>query len=69
MATTTRTPNNIYILNELGKENFCLQNEDEILLWKSHQDQQEESCKRNARDHKTNQCDMQALLAWKANKS
>ena len=33
MATTTRTPNNIYILNEIGKESFCLGNEDESWIW------------------------------------
>ena len=34
MATTTRTPNNIYIMNEIGKENGCLDKEDEIWIWK-----------------------------------
>ena len=32
VATTTRTPNNIYILNEIGKESCCLGNEDESWL-------------------------------------
>ena len=33
VATTTRTPNKIYILNEIGKEIFCLGKEDESWLW------------------------------------
>jgi hypothetical protein len=33
VATTIRTPNNIYILNEIGKERCCLGKEDESWLW------------------------------------
>lgn len=33
VATVTRTPNNIYILNEIGKESCCLGKEDESWLW------------------------------------
>ena len=33
VATATRTPNNIYILNEIGKEICCLGKEDESWLW------------------------------------
>ena len=34
VATATRTPNNIYILNEIRKESCCLGKEDES--WISH---------------------------------
>ena len=34
VAMTARTPNNIYILNDIGKkENCCLGKEDESCLW------------------------------------
>ena len=33
VATTSRTPNNIYILDEVKKEKCCLGREDESLLW------------------------------------
>jgi len=33
VATTIRTPNNIYILNENKKEICCLGRENEIWLW------------------------------------
>ena len=33
MATTARTPNIIYILNEIGKVSCCLGKEDESWLW------------------------------------
>ena len=33
VATTARTPNNIYILNDIGKEKFYLGKEDESWLW------------------------------------
>jgi hypothetical protein len=33
VATTIRTPNNIYILNEIGKEIICLGKENESWLW------------------------------------
>jgi hypothetical protein len=33
VATTIRTPNNIYILNEIGKERCCLGKENESWLW------------------------------------
>ena len=33
VATTTRTPNNIYNLNEIQKESCCLGKEDEIWIW------------------------------------
>ena len=33
VATTARTPNNIYILNDIGKESCCLGKEDESWLW------------------------------------
>jgi hypothetical protein len=33
VATTVRTPNNIYILNEIGKERCCLGRENESWLW------------------------------------
>ena len=33
VETTVRTPNNIYILNEIGKENCCLGKEDESWIW------------------------------------
>ena len=32
VATTARTPNNIYILNDIGKESCCLRKEDESWL-------------------------------------
>jgi hypothetical protein len=32
-ATTTRTPNNMYILNEIEEERCCLGKEDEIWFW------------------------------------
>ena len=33
VATVARTSNNIYILNEIGKESCCLGKEDESWLW------------------------------------
>ena len=33
VETTARTPNNIYILNDIGKENCCLGQEDESWIW------------------------------------
>ena len=33
VAIATRTPNNIYILNEIGKESCCLGKEDESWRW------------------------------------
>jgi hypothetical protein len=33
VATTIRTPNNIYILYEIGKERCCLGKENESWLW------------------------------------
>jgi hypothetical protein len=33
LATIARTPNNIYILNDIGKESFCLEKEDVSWLW------------------------------------
>ena len=33
VETTTRTPNNIYILNEIRKESCCLGKEDEGWIW------------------------------------
>jgi hypothetical protein len=33
VATTIRTPNNIYILNEIRKEICCLGKENESWLW------------------------------------
>ena len=33
VATTTRTANNIYILDDIGKESCCLGKEEEIWLW------------------------------------
>ena len=33
VATTTRTPNNIYILNKIGKECCCFGKEDESWIW------------------------------------
>jgi hypothetical protein len=33
VATTVRTPNNIYVLNEIGKERCCLGKENESWLW------------------------------------
>jgi transposase InsO family protein len=33
LVTAIRTPNNIYILNEIGKERCCLGKEDESCLW------------------------------------
>jgi hypothetical protein len=33
VATTIRTPNNIYVLNEIGKERCCLGKENESWLW------------------------------------
>ena len=33
VATTARTPNNIYILNEIWKASYCLGKEDESWIW------------------------------------
>ena len=33
VTTSTRTPNNIYILNDIGKESCCLEKEDESWIW------------------------------------
>jgi hypothetical protein len=33
VATTARTPSNIYVLNEIGKETFFLGKEDEVWIW------------------------------------
>jgi hypothetical protein len=33
VATTMRTPSNIYVLSEIGKEKCCLGKEDEVWLW------------------------------------
>jgi hypothetical protein len=33
VATTIRNPNNIYILNEIGKERCFLEKEDESWIW------------------------------------
>jgi transposase InsO family protein len=33
VATTRRTPNNIYVLNEIGREKCCLGKENESWLW------------------------------------
>jgi hypothetical protein len=33
VATTVRTPNNRYILNEIGKERCCLGRENESWIW------------------------------------
>ena len=33
VATAARTPNNIYMLNDIGKENCYLGREDESWLW------------------------------------
>ena len=33
VATIARTPNNIYILNDIGKDSCCLAKEDESWLW------------------------------------
>ena len=33
VATASRTPSNIYILDEIKKENYCLGREDESWLW------------------------------------
>jgi len=32
VATTTRTPSNIYVLNEIEKEKCCLGKEDDVWL-------------------------------------
>jgi hypothetical protein len=33
VATVVRTPRNIYVLNEIGKEKCFLGKEDEVWLW------------------------------------
>jgi hypothetical protein len=33
VATTTRNPNKIYVINEIGKEIFCMGKENESWLW------------------------------------
>ena len=33
VGTAARTPNNIYVLSEIGNEKCCLRKEDEIWLW------------------------------------
>ena len=33
VATTARTPNNVYILNDIGKKSCCLGKEDGSWLW------------------------------------
>jgi hypothetical protein len=33
VATTIRTPNNIYVLNEIGKERYCLGKKNKSYLW------------------------------------
>jgi hypothetical protein len=33
VAIAVRTPSNIYVLSEIGNEECCLGNEDEVWLW------------------------------------
>jgi hypothetical protein len=72
-----RTPRNIYVLNEIGKEKCCLGKEDEIWLWHKRMGhinfdnlvkvRKREAVREIPRDLKANKHSMQALSTGKTN--